>query len=306
MGNRSGIINVYKEAGYTSFDVVARLRGILKIRKIGHTGTLDPDAVGVLPVCVGRATKVCDLLTDKDKEYETTLLLGVETDTQDMTGTVLSSGDVTVSEDQVKEVIRSYTGEISQIPPMYSALKVNGQKLCDLARRGVEVERKPRKVTIYGIEILKMDLPRITMRVQCSRGTYIRTLCHDIGQALGCGGAMESLTRTRVADFRLEDAHTIDEIQTMEQRGELEKILLPVDRLFLSAPAFSVTAEGERLLANGNPIRADRLLPREEEAQKAGNLFRDGMTARMYLPDGTFAGIYQWKENKFIPQKMFL
>ena len=237
MGNRSGIINVYKEAGYTSFDVVARLRGILKIRKIGHTGTLDPDAVGVLPVCVGRATKVCDLLTDKDKEYETTLLLGVETDTQDMTGTVLSSGDVTVSEDQVKEVIRSYTGEISQIPPMYSALKVNGQKLCDLARRGVEVERKPRKVTIYGIEILKMDLPRITMRVRCSRGTYIRTLCHDIGQALGCGGAMESLTRTRVADFRLEDAHTIDEIQTMEQRGELEKILLPVDRLFLSAPA---------------------------------------------------------------------
>ena len=298
MGNRSGIINVYKEAGYTSFDVVARLRGILKIRKIGHTGTLDPDAVGVLPVCVGRATKVCDLLTDKDKEYETTLLLGVETDTQDMTGTVLSSGDVTVSEDQVKEVIRSYTGEISQIPPMYSALKVNGQKLCDLARRGVEVERKPRKVTIYGIEILKMDLPRITMRVRCSRGTYIRTLCHDIGQALGCGGAMESLTRTRVADFRLEDAHTIDEIQTMEQRGELEKILLPVDRLFLSAPAFSVTAEGERLLANGNPIRADRLLPREEEAQKAGNLFREGMAARMYLPDGTFAGIYQWKENK--------
>ena len=306
MGNRSGIINVYKEAGYTSFDVVARLRGILKIRKIGHTGTLDPDAVGVLPVCVGRATKVCDLLTDKDKEYETTLLLGVETDTQDMTGTVLSSGDVTVSEDQVKEVIRSYTGEISQIPPMYSALKVNGQKLCDLARRGVEVERKPRKVTIYGIEILKMDLPRITMRVRCSRGTYIRTLCHDIGQALGCGGAMESLTRTRVADFRLEDAHTIDEIQTMEQRGELEKILLPVDRLFLSAPAFSVTAEGERLLANGNPIRADRLLPREEEAQKAGNLFREGMAARMYLPDGTFAGIYQCKENKFIPRKMFL
>lgn len=306
MGNRSGIINVYKEVGYTSFDVVARLRGILKIRKIGHTGTLDPDAVGVLPVCVGRATKVCDLLTDKDKEYETTLLLGVETDTQDMTGTVLSSGDVTVSEDQVKEVIRSYTGEISQIPPMYSALKVNGQKLCDLARRGVEVERKPRKVTIYGIEILKMDLPRITMRVRCSRGTYIRTLCHDIGQALGCGGAMESLSRTRVADFRLEDAHTIDEIQTMEQRGELEKILLPVDRLFLSAPAFSVTAEGERLLANGNPIRADRLLPREEEAQKAGNLFREGMAARMYLPDGTFAGIYQWKENKFIPRKMFL
>lgn len=306
MTNKSGIINVYKEAGYTSFDVVARLRGILKIRKIGHTGTLDPAAVGVLPVCVGRATKVVDLLTDKDKEYETAMLLGVETDTQDMTGRVLSSREADLSEDQVEEVIQSYVGEIFQIPPMYSALKVNGQKLCDLARKGVEVERKPRKVTIYGIEILAMDLPRVTMRVQCSRGTYIRTLCHDIGQTLGCGGAMESLTRTRVADFGLEDAHTIDEIQTMAQEGALDRILLPVDRLFLAAPAFSVTAEGAKLLANGNPLKADRLRPVDEEAGKAADLCRDGMTARMYLPDGTFAGIYQWKENKFIPQKMFL
>lgn len=306
MTNKSGIINVYKEAGYTSFDVVARLRGILKIRKIGHTGTLDPAAVGVLPVCVGRATKVVDLLTDKDKEYETAMLLGVETDTQDMTGRVLSSREADLSEDQVEEVIQSYVGEIFQIPPMYSALKVNGQKLCDLARKGVEVERKPRKVTIYGIEILAMDLPRVTMRVQCSRGTYIRTLCHDIGQTLGCGGAMESLTRTRVADFGLEDAHTIDEIQTMAQEGALDRILLPVDRLFLAAPAFSVTAEGAKLLANGNPLKADRLRSVDEEAGKAADLCRDGMTARMYLPDGTFAGIYQWKENKFIPQKMFL
>ncbi len=306
MTNKSGIINVYKEAGYTSFDVVARLRGILKIRKIGHTGTLDPDAVGVLPVCVGKATKVVDLLTDKDKEYVTTMLLGVETDTQDMTGRVLSSREAALSKDQVEEVIRSYVGEIFQIPPMYSALKVNGQKLCDLARKGVEVERKPRKVTIHGIEILSIELPRVTMRVRCSRGTYIRTLCHDIGQTLNCGGTMESLTRTRVADFGLEDAYTIDEIQTMEQEGEVNRILLPVDRLFSSVPAFSVTAEGAKLLANGNPLKADRLLPVNEEAGEAAGFCRDGMTARMYLPDGAFAGIYQWKENKFIPQKMFL
>ena len=302
----NGILNVYKEPGFTSHDVVAKLRGICKQKKIGHTGTLDPEASGVLPVCLGNATKLCDLLTDKDKEYRAVLLLGVETDTQDTTGQILEEKEVNAGEEDVRSAILSFVGPYDQIPPMYSALKVNGQKLCDLARKGQVVERKSRRITIHSIEIEDISLPRVTMRVACSRGTYIRTLCHDIGQALGCGGAMESLTRTRVADFRLEDAHTIDEIQTMEQRGELEKILLPVDRLFLSAPAFSVTSEGERLLANGNPIRADRLLPREEEAQKAGNLFREGMAARMYLPDGTFAGIYQWKENKFIPRKMFL
>ena len=173
----NGIVNVYKESGFTSFDVVAKMRGIFHQKKIGHTGTLDPDAQGVLPVCLGRATKVCDLLTDKDKEYEAVMLLGMTTDTQDVSGNVLSRQEVTVSEDAVKTVIASFEGEYMQIPPMYSALKVNGQKLCDLARKGIEVERKARPVTIHKIQILEINLPRVCMRVECSKGTYIRTLC---------------------------------------------------------------------------------------------------------------------------------
>ena len=199
----SGIINVYKEKGYTSFDVVAKLRGILKIKKIGHTGTLDPDAEGVLPVCLGKATKVCGLLTDKDKEYETVLLLGTTTDTQDVSGAVLEQKAVAVSGQQVKEAIMSFVGDYLQTPPMYSALKVDGKKLCDLARAGVTVERKPRPVRILSITILEITLPRVRMRVECSKGTYIRTLCQDIGERLGCGGCMETLLRTRVADFRI-------------------------------------------------------------------------------------------------------
>lgn len=180
----NGIINVYKEKGYTSFDVVAKLRGILKTKKIGHTGTLDPDAEGVLPVCLGKATKVCDLLTDKNKEYVAVMLLGKVTDTQDTTGTVLEEHLVEVTEEQVKEAVLSFTGEYMQVPPMYSALKVNGKKLCDLARAGVTVERQARPVQLYSIEIIKMELPRVCMRVRCSKGTYIRTLCQDIGEKL--------------------------------------------------------------------------------------------------------------------------
>jgi tRNA pseudouridine55 synthase len=197
----NGIINIYKEKGFTSFDVVAKMRGIAHQKKIGHTGTLDPDAEGVLPVCLGKATKVCDLLTEKDKEYEAVLLLGTTTDTQDITGTVLRTADVNVSEEAVREAVLSFVGSYAQIPPMYSALKVDGKKLCDLARTGVTVERKARTVEIYRIEILSVDIPRVRFRVHCSKGTYIRTLCQDIGEQLGCGGCMESLLRIRVAQF---------------------------------------------------------------------------------------------------------
>ena len=197
----NGIINVYKEKGYTSFDVVAKLRGIFKQKKIGHTGTLDPDAEGVLPVCLGKATKVCDLLTDKSKEYEAVLLLGKVTDTQDITGTVLEEKDVKVTEEAVRETVLSFVGDYMQIPPMYSALKVNGKKLCDLAREGKTVERQARPVKILTIDILDVTLPRVRMRVHCSKGTYIRTLCQDIGEKLGCGGCMESLLRTQVSEF---------------------------------------------------------------------------------------------------------
>ena len=186
----NGIINVYKEKGYTSHDVVAKLRGICRQKKIGHTGTLDPDAEGVLPVCLGTATKVCGLLTDKDKVYEAVLLLGTQTDTQDISGTVVRQAQVTCTQDEVRQAAASFLGIYSQLPPMYSALKVNGKKLYELARQGKVVEREARKVVIHEIFIESVELPRITMTVHCSKGTYIRTLCHDIGRKLGCGGCM--------------------------------------------------------------------------------------------------------------------
>lgn len=209
----SGIINVYKEKGYTSHDVVAKLRGIFRQKKIGHTGTLDPDAEGVLPVCLGKATRACDLLAEKDKVYEAVLLLGISTDTQDIGGKVQKELEVACTEEEIREAAGRFVGSYQQVPPMYSALKVNGRKLCDLARAGVEVERKPREVTVFSIQIGEIALPRVRMRVHCSKGTYIRTLCHDIGQALGCGGCMESLLRTRVAMFGLQDAYRISEIE---------------------------------------------------------------------------------------------
>lgn len=196
-----GIINVYKEAGFTSFDVVAKLRGILKQKKIGHTGTLDPDAEGVLPVCLGKATKICEYLTEKDKTYQTVLHLGITTDTQDRSGNVLKEQNVEISAEELLTIIQGFAGKQQQIPPMYSALKVNGQKLCDLARKGIEVERKAREIEIFSIEVQKIDLPFVTMEVHMSKGTYIRTLCHDIGERAGCGGAWKNCFVQRPPDF---------------------------------------------------------------------------------------------------------
>ena len=216
----NGILNVYKEKGYTSHDVVAKLRGIVGQKKIGHTGTLDPDAEGVLPVCLGRATKVCDMLTEKDKTYEAVLLLGKETDTQDISGTVLRVGETEgLTQEQVKDCVMSFVGEYDQIPPMYSALKVNGKKLYELAREGKTIERKSRKVEIKEIRILEMALPRVRMEVSCSKGTYIRTLCHDIGEKLGCFGCMESLLRTKVSRFEIESSLKLSEIQKKREEG---------------------------------------------------------------------------------------
>ncbi|MDE7210641.1 MAG: tRNA pseudouridine(55) synthase TruB, partial [Lachnospiraceae bacterium] len=240
-----GIINVYKERGFTSFDVVAKLRGILHERRIGHTGTLDPDAQGVLPVCIGSATKACELLLDKEKEYEAVLLFGVETDTQDITGKVLKRQDVTVGKEEACEALRSFLGTYEQVPPMYSALKVNGKKLYELAREGKTVERAPRPVTIYSIEILEAFADEwaektIRFRVACSKGTYIRTLCEDVGKKLGCGGCMKSLKRTRVSSFLEEDAHTLAQIEEICAAGRLAEILMPTDRLFLHYPALTM------------------------------------------------------------------
>ena len=191
MAEFQGIIVIHKEKGFTSHDVVAKLRGILHMKKIGHTGTLDPDATGVLPVALGKGTKLVDLLTDKEKTYEAVLHLGITTDTQDMSGAVLKERGVSVTEEEVKEVLRSFVGEQMQFPPMYSALKVDGKKLYELAREGKTVERKARPVCFYEIEPLEIHLPLVKIRVTCSKGTYIRTLCHDVGEKLGCGGCME-------------------------------------------------------------------------------------------------------------------
>lgn len=295
---KSGIINVYKEAGYTSFDVVAKMRGILGIKKIGHTGTLDPDATGVLPVCIGKATKVCDLLTDKDKTYEAVMRLGIVTDTQDMTGQVLEEHAVTVIEDEVRQAVGQFVGQIEQIPPMYSALKVGGQKLCDLARKGIEVERKPRPVTIYEIRIKNIALPLVTMEVHCSKGTYIRTLCQDIGQALGCGGCMERLVRTQVASFALADSLTLAQIEEAKKEDRLDQILLPIDQVFSTYPKVYASEEADKRLVNGNAI--------EQMQAKADEAIGDGDPVRMYLSDGRFVGIYYLNEHQFKLKKMFL
>lgn len=295
-----GIINVYKEKGYTSFDVVAKLRGILKQRKIGHTGTLDPDAEGVLPVCVGRATKVCDFLTEKDKVYEAVLHLGVTTDTQDITGHILEEKPILAEEEQVKTAISEFVGVIQQVPPMYSALKVNGQKLCDLARKGIEVERKSREIQIYDIEILSVELPFVRMQVHCSKGTYIRTLCHDIGKRLGCGGCMESLLRVKTAGFELKDAHKLEEIAVAvieKEDGirELPTMLIPVEEVLQEYPMVRTKVDGDRLLDNGNRIPVDLL---DSDTQERPENLRDNEKVRMYNSQKRFIGIYQYIKEK--------
>ena len=292
----NGIINVYKEKGYTSFDVVAKLRGVYHQKKIGHTGTLDPDAEGVLPVCLGKATRVCDLLTDKDKEYEAVLLLGKATDTQDITGTVLNEAEVTVSQQQVTDAIMSFVGEYDQIPPMYSARKVQGQKLCDLARKGITVERKSQRIHIHSIEILEMALPEIRMRVHCSKGTYIRTLCNDIGEKLGCFGCMKALLRTRVAGFYLADAHRLCEIEEQPMTW-----VQPIDTVFGHLPKAVVAVRAQKLLENGNKLPVELVTALSKQDALCHSV-------RMYDEEGHFAGIYQYidSEGCYKPEKMFI
>lgn len=295
-----GIINIYKEAGYTSHDVVAKLRGILRQKKIGHTGTLDPDAVGVLPVCLGVGTKLCDMLADETKEYVAELRLGITTDTQDMSGTILEEKAVTVTEKEAKEAVYSFLGDYEQIPPMYSALKVNGKKLYELARQGKEVERKARHVRIEELEILKTELPVIQMRVVCTKGTYIRTLCDDIGKKLGCGGTMQSLQRTRVGSFLVERALTIAEVERCRQDGSLDEHIVSVDQMFLGLKDVRIKDEYVKLIENGNCLYPKML-------NKAG-IFEDREQFRIYNGQGMFFGIYRYEKETatLYPVKMFL
>lgn len=295
----NGIINVYKEKGYTSFDVVAKMRGIFGQKKIGHTGTLDPDAQGVLPVCLGKATKVCDLLTDKDKVYKATILLGIQTDTLDISGKVCNKAVVNVTEQQVRDVISTFVGTIEQVPPMYSALKVNGKKLYELAREGKTIERKARKVSIYDITIDEICLPEVVMTVSCSKGTYIRSLCDDIGTKLGCYGCMKDLLRTKVACFDIGDAYKISEIEKLK-----ESIVLPVDMLFENIPAVNTVLMAQKLIENGNRIPAEMINADGNKQRK----YDDEGRYRIYNPEDSFVGIYTYKAetDDFKPVKIFM
>lgn len=294
-----GILNIYKEKGFTSHDVVAKLRGILHQRKIGHTGTLDPDAEGVLPVCLGNATKLCDMLTDTSKTYQTTMILGCVTDTQDISGKIISEHEVAVTEQEVEDIILSFIGKYDQIPPMYSAKKINGKKLYELAREGKEIERPACAVEIYGITIDEIQLPRVTMTVSCSKGTYIRTLCHDIGNILGCGACMETLLRTRVSLFSIEKSKKLSEIEGLQREDKLSNTLIPIEIVFHDLPLVRVSSMGNRFLYNGNPLLPSNLS--EENGE------RDGLV-RVYDEKGQFCAVYEFDKEKqhYRPQKMFL
>ena len=245
----NGIVIVDKPQGWTSQDVTARLRRVFGTRRIGHGGTLDPMATGVLPVFVGRATRGVEFFEHARKEYEALLRPGIVTDTQDITGTVLETGEVALDDAKIEAALAGFRGEILQIPPMYSALKVNGQKLCDLARRGKTVDRQPRPITIHALEYLGMEGGCLRLRVDCSKGTYIRTLCQDIGQALGCGGCMEALRRTRAGEYTIAQAVPLQQLLDSESP---EQYLRPVDSMFANHPMVSLTANQERRCRNGN------------------------------------------------------
>ncbi len=249
-----GIVIVDKPQEWTSQDVTARLRRVFQTRRIGHGGTLDPMATGVLPVFVGRATRGVEFFEHAEKTYETVLRLGITTDTEDMTGTVLTETEVNITQENLDTVLPKFRGEILQVPPMYSALKVNGQKLCDLARKGREVERQPRPITIHELELLEVGENTLRLRVRCSKGTYIRTLCKDIGEALGCGGCMESLRRISAGEYTIEEAVPL---QTLLETEHPENYLRGVDTMFRQYPALTLTANQEKRCRNGNSFSMD-------------------------------------------------
>ncbi len=298
----NGIINIYKESGYTSHDVVAKMRGILGQRKIGHTGTLDPDAVGVLPVCLGQATKLCDMLTDRPKEYKAVLLLGVKTDTEDISGSVIEKKTVNVTRNEIETAIYSFIGEYSQTPPMYSAKKQGGRKLVDLARQGIVVERKPSLVNIYDILIESIDGLEIAFTVRCSKGTYIRTLCKDIGDRLGCGGCMKNLIRTSVAGFDIKDAIKLSEVKKYKEENILDRYIVPIDKVLEEYETqLYVKAEYDKNALNGNVLAKKCFL--------SDNLdFEDKQKLRVYDSNKKFLGIYEYikADKAFKPYKLFI
>ncbi|MBE5851625.1 MAG: tRNA pseudouridine(55) synthase TruB [Lachnospiraceae bacterium] len=295
----NGIIIVSKEQEYTSHDVVAKMRGICRQKKIGHTGTLDPNATGVLPVCLGNATKLCDMLTDHDKEYIAEFELGKISDTLDIWGEVtVTDADVSLlTEETVKQVIYSMEGDQMQVPPMYSAKKIDGKKLYELARAGIEVERKAVPIHVSEMEILEMALPKVVIRVACSKGTYIRSICADIGEKLGCGAVMTALERTKAGMFLKENSYSLAQIQTLRDENRLEEIVIPVETCFEQYERILVKPFAEKMLKNGNELHYDMLtkIPTTEKC-------------RICDAKGQFYGVFlAWNDKKTVkPWKMFL
>ena len=284
----NGIIVIDKPAGWTSMDVCAKIRGVLHERRVGHAGTLDPMATGVLPVFVGRATRAVEFAAEGGKEYVAGLRLGVVTNTQDTSGTVLEEKPVSVDRAALEAALAPFRGDILQIPPMYSAIKRDGKKLYELARKGQEVEREPRPVTIYGLEVVDQTGPAdYLLRVQCSKGTYVRTLCHDIGQALGCGGCMYSLRRTEAAGFSLEQAVTLDALLSAE---DPQSLLLPVDAYFAGRPILILKAGPEKKVRNGMAVS----VPQAADGQY-----------RVYGESGAFLALSQVSNGRLTTIKSF-
>ena len=298
----NGVVNVRKEKGMTSFDVIARLRRILGQRKMGHTGTLDPDAEGVLPVCLGKATRLVDMISGGTKTYQAEILFGIVTDTEDTTGKILEENEVTATASEAAAVLSSIDGVQKQTPPMYSAVKIGGRKLCDLARRGIEVERVPREVEFSDIKILDTALPKIRFEVTCTKGAYIRTLCADAGKRLGCGACMSSLIRTRVGNFCLSDSLTLSEIAALKEKEDgvtsnaavPYSFVKPLDSFFEDKPEVIARPEINLALYNGNSFSAEE-----------GAGIPDGCEARVYSSTNEFIGIYRRSGESFRLVKMF-
>lgn len=289
----NGIIVINKPLGKTSHDMVSFMRRMTGIKKIGHTGTLDPMAEGVLPICIGNATKVADMLTLSDKCYKAELVLGMTTDTLDSEGEILTECAVNCTEQEIREAIMSFVGEIEQIPPMYSAIKQDGKKLYELARKGVEVERKKRRVVINSIEIEDIDMKEhiVKMSVSCSKGTYIRTLCEDIGIKLGVGAYMNKLQRTKTGRFTIDQAKTVKEIQEMSNKGTLEENLVSVDTMFMDLPQIELNQKQSKSIENG--------------IQMTWRGANENDRFRVYLKDGKFFCIATIKEGKLKIEKSF-
>ncbi len=306
----NGIIDVLKPSGMTSFDVVAHLRGLLGIRKIGHAGTLDPLAAGVLPMCIGRATRAIEFLMDKDKYYRAELTLGVVTDSQDSTGNVISTAEVNCSDTEIEAAVRSFTGKYLQMPPMHSALKVGGKRLYELARDGVEIERQQRELMVYSSAVLGIERDsstKVMFDVHCSKGTYIRTLCADIGERIGCGGHMSFLLRKRAGPFEIKDAFTLEDLAEMQSNGTIQTAFLGVESIFCAYPCYKLDEQSDKKFRNGMNVKVPDIQSLANESD--GDLCSGGSNecddgskinsyVRVYSVTGKFIALGEVKKDE--------